>query len=162
MCQGNILQCPYCETPKTALQGDRMDNWSSSQWQTTCNNTCTGSVQPKHHTCGTGTGWQQQLPELHQERTIPPSVLRLSAIGWERLDWGLGNNVAYGHKPTFAGPDRTGKKVLFTDDVIIIQCQLFCCCTHLPIGALLCEVLENLPGLCGWICVWYSLLDWGT
>uniref|UniRef100_A0A4W5QYJ6 Spectrin beta chain n=1 Tax=Hucho hucho TaxID=62062 RepID=A0A4W5QYJ6_9TELE len=28
-----------------------------------------------------GTGWQQQLPELHQERTIPPSVLRLSAIG---------------------------------------------------------------------------------
>ena len=25
----------------------------------------------EHHTCGTGTGWQQQLPELHQERTIP-------------------------------------------------------------------------------------------
>uniref|UniRef100_A0AAZ3RGA7 Helix-turn-helix domain-containing protein n=1 Tax=Oncorhynchus tshawytscha TaxID=74940 RepID=A0AAZ3RGA7_ONCTS len=32
-------------------------------------------------TCGTGTGWQQQLPELRQEPTIPPSVLRLSAIG---------------------------------------------------------------------------------
>ena len=25
---------------------------------------------------------KQQLPKLHQERTIPPSVLRLSAIGW--------------------------------------------------------------------------------
>uniref|UniRef100_A0A4W5JUH3 Transmembrane protein 9 n=1 Tax=Hucho hucho TaxID=62062 RepID=A0A4W5JUH3_9TELE len=25
--------------------------------------------------------WQQQLPDLHQERTIPPSLLRLSAIG---------------------------------------------------------------------------------
>ena len=24
---------------------------------------------------------QQQLPELHQERTMPPSMLRLSAIG---------------------------------------------------------------------------------
>uniref|UniRef100_A0A4W5QBJ5 WD repeat and FYVE domain containing 3 n=1 Tax=Hucho hucho TaxID=62062 RepID=A0A4W5QBJ5_9TELE len=24
--QGNKLQCPYCETPKTALQGDRMDS----------------------------------------------------------------------------------------------------------------------------------------
>ena len=29
----------------------------------------------------TSTGWQQQLPELLQEHTIPPSVLRLSAIG---------------------------------------------------------------------------------
>uniref|UniRef100_A0A8C7IEN5 Kinesin-like protein n=1 Tax=Oncorhynchus kisutch TaxID=8019 RepID=A0A8C7IEN5_ONCKI len=37
------------------------DSSSSSQWQTTCNNTCTGS--------------------LYQECTIPPSVLRLSAIG---------------------------------------------------------------------------------
>ena len=36
---------------------------------------------PAHHTCRTCTGWQQQLPELHQERTIPPSVRRLSAIG---------------------------------------------------------------------------------
>ena len=44
--QGNKLQCPYCETPKTALQGDRTDSRSSSQWQTTCNNTCTGSVHP--------------------------------------------------------------------------------------------------------------------
>ena len=33
--------------------------------------------------------------------------------------------------------------------------------THLPIGALLCKSLENLPGLCGWICVWKSLLEWG-
>jgi transposase len=28
-----------------------------------------------------GTGWQQQLLELHQEHTIPPSLLKLSAIG---------------------------------------------------------------------------------
>ena len=83
--QGNKLQCPYCETPKTVLQGDRADRWSSSQWQTTCNNTCTGSV----HLNITDAGWQQQLPEFHQEHTIPPSVLRLSAIGWESLDWGL-------------------------------------------------------------------------
>ena len=40
----------------------------------------------KHHTCGTGTGCQQQLPELHQECTIPPSVHRLSTIRCERLD----------------------------------------------------------------------------
>jgi transposase len=32
-------------------------------------------------TCETGTEWQHQHPELHQERTISPSVLRLSAIG---------------------------------------------------------------------------------
>ena len=35
----------------------------------------------EHHTYETGTGWQQQLPELHQECTIPPSVIRLSSIG---------------------------------------------------------------------------------
>ena len=28
-----------------------------------------------------GTGWHQQLPELHQERTIPPSGLRLATMG---------------------------------------------------------------------------------
>jgi hypothetical protein len=26
----------------------------------------------EHHTSGTGTGWQQQLHDLHQECTIPP------------------------------------------------------------------------------------------
>jgi hypothetical protein len=41
-----------------------------------------------------------------------------------------------------------------------IKCLFFF--THLPIGALLCKVLENLPGLCGWICAWNSLFDWGT
>ena len=38
----------------------------------------------------------------------------------------------------------------------------FCIFTHLPIGPLLCKALENLPGLCGWICVRNSLLNWGT
>ena len=32
--------------PKTALQGNRTDIFLSSQWQITCNNTCTGSVHP--------------------------------------------------------------------------------------------------------------------
>ena len=33
--------------------------------------------------------------------------------------------------------------------------------THLPIGALLCETLENLSGLCGWICVWnWKVENW--
>uniref|UniRef100_A0AAZ3PSG8 Uncharacterized protein n=1 Tax=Oncorhynchus tshawytscha TaxID=74940 RepID=A0AAZ3PSG8_ONCTS len=41
------LRQRYRETGRTA---DR------PQWQTTCNNTCTGSV---HHRCETGTGWQQ-------------------------------------------------------------------------------------------------------
>ena len=36
------MQCLYCEMPKKALQGDR----TSSQWQATCNNTCTGLVHP--------------------------------------------------------------------------------------------------------------------
>ena len=34
----------------------------------------------EHHTCRTGTGWAV-VAELHQEHTIPLSVLRLSAIG---------------------------------------------------------------------------------
>ena len=85
--------------------GRQDGSWSSSQWRTTCNNTCTGSV---HHTCGTGTGWQQ-LPELHQECTILPSVREAGLRACRPVL--TGNNVAYGHKPTFAGPDRTGKKL---------------------------------------------------
>jgi hypothetical protein len=34
--------------------------------------------------------------------------------------------------------------------------------TYLPIVALTCEALENFPGICGWICVWNSQLEWGV
>jgi hypothetical protein len=44
----------------------------------------------------------------------------------------------------------------------IYSMSAFLIFTHLPIGALLCDALENLPGLCGWICAWNVLLEWGT
>ena len=40
--EARAINC-YVRTMRR-LQGDRMDSWSSSLWQITCNNTCTGSV----------------------------------------------------------------------------------------------------------------------
>jgi transposase-like protein len=78
----------YRETGRTA-DGPRSGRPRvTTPAQTTCNNTRIGTCE--HHTCGTGTGWQQQLPELHQESTIPPSVLRLNRLNNRLREAGLG------------------------------------------------------------------------
>ena len=64
----------------------------------------------EHHTCGTGTGWQQQLPELHQECTIPPSVLRACCKAGPHQTSPDSNNVAWTGRQDW-------QKVLFTDDL---------------------------------------------
>jgi hypothetical protein len=78
--QGNKLQCLYCETPKSALQGNRMNSWLSSQWQTTYNNTCTGSVhlnitpvgqvQDGNNNCPSYTRNAQSLHQCSVQRQV--------------------------------------------------------------------------------------------
>ena len=78
---------PYSETPKTVLQGDRTDSAVAdhSQWQTTCNNTCTGSVHPNIIPAGQVQDGKNNCPSytrneqsLHQCSDCPQQAER----GW--------------------------------------------------------------------------------
>jgi hypothetical protein len=114
--------------PKAALQGDKTGSGSSSQWQTMYNNTCTGSVHPNitpRDRYRMATTTVQVTPGRHNPSISAQPVhnnLREAGLKAYRpvvrqvLTDITGNNVAYGHILTVAGPDRTGKKVLFTDE----------------------------------------------
>ena len=81
-------------TVRRLRQCYRPDSWSSSQWQTTCNNTCTGAVHPNINTCWTGKGWQQQQQD--GKRMATTTKLPMGTNPPTRQDW---------------------QKVLFTDEL---------------------------------------------